>query len=274
MIVFEYSDYKKYVLERVESTPEAGRGQWTKIARHLRAPLSTISLVFRGDRDLTPDQASDLCVYFGLTARETDYFLCLVDLARASTRSLQENLRRRMRLIREEAGEVKNVVTVNRVLSENEKYVFYSDWYYSAIRLLTSVEGFGDPTEISEHLGLPIERVNEVVQFLLSTGLCVQANGQIRMGARSTHIGAEDPLVFRHHRNWRAVALDRLNRRQSLEKNEISLTYPCSISESAMEKIKKEILLAIERIDAETEKSSEDLVAYLNLDFLKLTARE
>ena len=269
MTIFEYQDYKKYVLERLKDSHEGGRGQLTKIAHHLRVPLSTLSLVFRGDRELTSDQASDLCVYFGLGEFETDYFLCLVDLARASSKSLKENLQRRIALIQKEASDVKKVVSVDKVLSPNEKFIFYSDWYYSAIRLLTST-GVREPIEISERLGLPLERVNSVLQFLLNAGLCVQADGHIKMGPRSTHIGSEDPLVFRHHRNWRELALNRHTQNKKTDSQELSLTYPCSISMAAMEKIKKELLVAIEKVDAEMEKSSEDLVAYLNLDFFKL----
>jgi uncharacterized protein (TIGR02147 family) len=270
MIVFEYQDYKKYALDRLKSSQDRGRGQLTKIAKHLRVPLSTISLVFHGERDFTPDQASDLCIYFGLTEHETDYFLCLVDFSRASTKSLKENLQRRIAAIKKDSSEVKNIVVVDKVLNQNEKFIFYSDWYYSAIRLLTSVEEVRDPSDIAQRLGISIKRVSEVLQFLLSSGLCIQVNGRIKMGPRSTHIGAEDPLVFRHHRNWRELALSRLTSNQKLEPSEASLTYPCSISEAAMQKIKKELLLAIEKIDSEMERSSEDLVAYLNLDFFKL----
>jgi len=270
MIVFEYEDYKTYVVDRLQEMPDRGRGQFTQIARHLRAPPSTISLVFGGDRDLTPDQASDLCVYFGMSEHETDYLLSLVELSRAASKSLKENLRRRLSAIKKEAAEVKSIVSVDKVLGLNDKFIFYSDWCYSATRLLTSCQDCSEPFQISQRLGIPLNRVNEILQFLIVTGLCLKEGSRLKMGPRSTHIAADDPLVFRHHKNWRELSLNRLTQNRSLEVSELSFTCPCSISTESMERIKKELLLAIEKVDMEMEKSKEDFVAYLNIDFFRM----
>ena len=272
--IFDFEDYRKFVLERVAATPEKGRGELTKIAKFLRAPLSTISLVFHGDRDLTPDQASDLCAYFRLGPIETDYFLCLVDYSRASSKSLRENLQRRMAELSGQSREVKNVLTPYKVLNADEKYIFYSDWCYSAVRLLTSTKTFTDAVEIAQTLHLPIERVHEILTFLLATGLCVESKGKLKMGPKSTHIGADDSLVFRHHRNWRELALAKHTRGEKLAPEEISVTYPCSISKSAMERIKKELLQTIKKVDQEKDKSTPEAVVYLNIDFFHLQKPE
>ncbi len=95
MGIFEYNDYKLFVRNRIREMARAGRGQYQKMALHLRVHPTLVSQIFRGVRDLTPEQASEVAVFLELSEPESQYFLTLVQISRAGNQRLRELLERR-----------------------------------------------------------------------------------------------------------------------------------------------------------------------------------
>jgi hypothetical protein len=89
MTIFEFTDYKKFVLHTIESNPELGRGSVKKIAESLRVHPSLISQILKGLKDFNPEQANDVATFLGLDEEATEYFLCLVEIERAGTAKLK-----------------------------------------------------------------------------------------------------------------------------------------------------------------------------------------
>jgi len=67
------------------------------------------------------------------------------------------------------------------------------------IRLLTSIEQFQTAEKISLHLRLPASRVQGILDFLSTRGLCVESRGRYKRSEKNTHIAADSPLAIRHH---------------------------------------------------------------------------
>lgn len=268
MNLFEYSDYKKYVRDRVDSLPQGGRGQYRRISEHLRMHTSLVSQIFRGPKDLTPEQAALLCSYLGLTELESQYFLGLVDLGRAGSRELRRMVESRLGELRERASQLANRLPQDRALSDVERAVFYSRWTYSAVRLLTSVEGFGDSDAIARHLGLSREAVASVLEFLLTHGLCVRdERGQLRLGAQRIHLPSTSPLVAQHHRNWRLRAMDR---HEKLGSEELAFSAPLTISREDFARVREKIVKLLEEVSAVVEKSEAQELACFNIDWVRV----
>ena len=78
MNVFEYKNYKHCVNSWISLQPKAGHGQLRQLALHLGVNSVVMSQVFRGDRDLTPEQALGVTQFMGLSELERDYFFLLV----------------------------------------------------------------------------------------------------------------------------------------------------------------------------------------------------
>jgi uncharacterized protein (TIGR02147 family) len=274
MSIFEGSDYKIFFRKRLKSFPKEGRGQLLKVAAFLKTPPSTLSQVFHGDRHLTLEQAADIVDFLALSEKEAEYFLALVELARAGNPRLRKHCEKRLARIKEESQSIKTRVEHKKTLGENEKFIFYSSWHYSAVRILTSIPGFQRPPQIAASIGLSLQRVQEVLEFLVRHGLCVEAGGKYSYGPSSTHIGAEDPLVFRHHGNWRERALARHNQANALKPHELSLTIPTSTSREAMEKVKRELLDCADRVFKIFDESECELFGYLTLDLAEMAKQD
>jgi hypothetical protein len=92
--VFEFEDYKQYLLARLRGFD--GRGAQSAVAGALRCKPSFLSKVLHRKTHLTPDHAVALAEYWGMQAREAEYFRELVQLGRAGTPLLRAVIQRRL----------------------------------------------------------------------------------------------------------------------------------------------------------------------------------
>jgi uncharacterized protein (TIGR02147 family) len=264
--IFEYSDYKRYVEKRIHAMPGRGRGEFRKIADHLRMHPTMVSQVFKGDKDLTREQALDLCVYFGLGELETEYFLALVDFERAGSEKLKSRVRKQLTVIKTQSLKLANRLPSETRLSEEARAIFYSNWQYSGIRLLTSIEGYNNVDEIAAYFRISKARAGKIVEFLVQTGLCISADGKLKMGPRQTHLEADSPLVQRHHSNWRLKAMQRY---ENLTDEELCYTGPMSISAEDFSKIREMLVQLVQGTTKIATTSKEEGLACLNIDWFR-----
>lgn len=246
--------------------PKGGRGQYRKMANFLAVNSVNVSQIFNGDRHLSVEQACELAEFFGLSEIEGQYLVGLVERERAGTQKLKTIIQKRLNEILEKSQDLKQRLKQDKQLTEETKAIFYSNWYYSGVRLLSSVKGFNSPDTIANYFNLPLSTVNRVLEFLLQTGLCKLEDGKYKMGPRSTHLEASSPLVTRHHMNWRVKGMEKMG---NVSPEELFLSLPCSLSEKAMREIRAELVKVIERITEIVDGTTEDQLACLNIDFFK-----
>lgn len=268
MKIFEYDAYKAFVQDRIEQMPGKGRGQYRALAEKLRMHTTLVSQVFRGDRHLTPEQACDLCTYWGLTALETEMFLALLNRERAGSKTLQKTYTQQIDGLRKRSEKFSQRLPQEKILTKEVQLLFYSSWYYSAIRLLTSIPKYRSVDNMAERLSLPRQLVSEVVEFLVANGLCIRnKKDEIVMGPQRTHLAKDSPLIAKHHLNWRLKGLNRL---EGAKDHEILFTAPLSISEKDADKVRKKIYALVEEISEIVKDTDAEKVCYLNIDWLDL----
>ena len=162
--------------------------------------------------------------------------------------------------------DVKNIVSHER-LSEETQSLFYSHWYYSAIKLSTLIPGNENADKIAAHLGLPIHVVQKVITFLLNHKLAVEEKGKIKIGPQRTHIEASSPFVNRHHINWRLKGIEHMD---NLQPDELFYTSPMTLSSKSMAEIKKMLLKLVVDMSEEVKSAKDEKIACLNIDFFEL----
>lgn len=254
-------------MERIAGMPKGGRGEFRKIASHLSVHSTLISHIFRGAADLTLEQAVSLAKYLGLNDFECEYFLNLVQKARAGTPALRAVFERRLDQQREQAAQISKRISPQRVLDEKDKAMFYSEWFYSAIRLICSVPGFQDTDSIAAHFQLNKSTVSRAVEFLLETGLCKMNDGKLEHAVQTTHVPADSPLASRHHKNWRLKAMERY---PYLGSSELAFTMPVTLSAADILRVRKMLLNFIQEVDRVFDKSPSEKLCCLNIDWLEV----
>jgi hypothetical protein len=109
-------------------------------------------------------------------------------------------------------------------------------------------------------------QIAPVISFLLSTGLCVEEKGRIKLGTTATYVGTDSPFVNSHRRNWRLKAMERFS---STGPGDLFYSSPCSISKTDAEVIRKELAKMIGEISKRVGDSPPEKLACLNIDWFE-----
>lgn len=272
----EYLDYKEYIQARIKALPKQGRGEFRRLAQALGVHTTLISQIFNGPRDLTLEQAQEVCEYFVLSEREARIFLLLVDYARAGTVKLKAHFKREISRLQLEAQDLQKRLTQDKTLTPEEQARFYSRWTYSGIRLFSSVltkQQARDPVRaISEALELHPSHVAQVLEYLVDRGLIKKPDGRagFELGAQRIHVASDTPWVMQHHRNWRALTLARAEKSNAVPADDLLFTSPLTIAEADRPKVRKLILGLIDDVAQVVKGSDADSLSVLNIDWLKI----
>jgi uncharacterized protein (TIGR02147 family) len=264
---FDFKDYKSFVLARIEASPGGGRGLRRRIAEMARCQVAYVSHVLAGASHFNPEQSEAVARFFSLRADETEFFMLLVDRARAGTPELRQVLDGRIRKCLDAYRLLKTRVILKGEIRPEDQAIYYSSWHYQAIRVLLTIPGFRRPPEIARRLGLPLKRVTEILDFFLAKGLARESKDGYVPTQASVHLGSDSPLVSKLHSNWRIHAL------RSLEHNrpeDLHYSGVLTLAHADFEKVREiwtKALLESHRI---IEPSREERICAMALDFYEL----
>lgn len=267
MSVFEVSDYKAFIRDWVETRPSGGRGQYRQMASSLGVSTTLVSQVVNGDKHFSMENAADLAEFMALGDRESEHFLLLVEHARAGTHRYRERIQKRIDKARRAAQQLSERLEKDRALTDHESAIYYSNWTYTAITHLIACEPLLTVDDIAERLHVPRPAVAKTFSFLVESGLLVAKDGGGHdVGPKLTHIGADSPLVVKHHQNWR---LKGMNQMVSKADNDLFYTAPMSLSLETANQIRAELPAFIEKIIKWVGPSPSETVRCLNIDWFE-----
>lgn len=267
MSIYDHKDYKVYVNEWVKSLPKQGHGEFRKLSLHLGVSTTMISQVFRGEKHLSLEMAYEIGEFIGLNDDEIDYFLLLVEYNRAGSHKLEKQLLKQIVSRQNKAKKLENRIRKDVELSEEVKTIYYSNWYYCAVWILSSIDGFDDVTTIAKKLNMTRQQTQKIVDFLLENQLCRYEKNKLTNGSRSTFISANHPLVTKHHMNFRSLGLNKM----ALSDDEsLFFTGPMSVSKNVAEKIRQELPNFIEQIKKLVGSEEPEVSRCLNIDYFEI----
>lgn len=206
--------------------------------------------------------------YWRHTPEESDFFLLLVQFGRAGSHALRTRLREQISKSRQKRLVLKDRVDIKTTLSAADQMTYYSAWYYAAIHILVMVPEYRTRDAISKYLKLPLEKVSEVLKFLISVGLVKREGSKYSPGVSRIFLGSDSPMIARHHTNWRMRAIDSLDRDI---RNDLHLSTVLSFSHEDAVQIKEFLVKSIQKareIAAHSPKDEE--VQCLCVDLFKI----
>lgn len=266
MDIFEIKNYKQIITNKIKTFPKRGHGQYSKMANYLGVHTTLLSQVINGPKDLTEEQALKVCEFFGFSKLQTHYFLALVRFERAGTSQLKSYIREEIEEVRSKSQDLASRIPHIKELSEYDRAIFYSNWYYCGIWLLTSIQGMGNVESLSSALKIPKKKISSALEFLVQCQLCVIEDGEYKMGPQRTHVPADSPLVSRHHINWRLKNMERF---AEIEQPEIVYTSPVTISRNDAAAVRRKIVEFIEEFSQKVRESPSEEMWCFNLDWVK-----
>ena len=271
MNLFEYDNYKDFVRDHLKTMPRKGHGQYMRIAQVLDIHTTMVTHIFKGKTNLSVEQALKLAEYFAFSELKTDFFVLLVQLERASNNQSRHYFKKQMEILKSRALNLTERLEVKKNLDETDQSIFYSAWYYSAIRLLCAVDDFRSETSIAEKLGLPLSVVARAVEFLLKTGLLKNEGGRFEVGETLTYISRDSRFVNQHHLNWRLKAIEQLS---NTSDEELAFTNSIAISKKDFLKIREELVRFLETYKKIGDPSPSEELCFLTVDWRKLAVKD
>jgi uncharacterized protein (TIGR02147 family) len=267
MNIYQFTDYKRYMVSRIESDPALGRGSVKKIAEFLRVHPSLISQILKGQKDFSPEQARDVAAFLGMDDAATEYFMCLVDIERAGTSKLKSFLLgKRDRLI--SVASQRPTHNPNNPSASNKANVerLNSNWFYPAVCLLCQIPKYQSVSALARYLHLPTAVIDEAVDTLVQLGLVI-ADGD-RIVASPVPLESSQFLdARRFHMNWRLKAIDRIN--TNLE-NDRFITLPVALSTDDRRRLKQIVIDFVEQIRQSNDPGNADDLSVLTIDMFGL----
>jgi uncharacterized protein (TIGR02147 family) len=268
--IYNFQNYKPYLLAWIRNRPHRGRGTKLALAEACRCQSAYISRVLHGSAHFSLEHAEGVNRYLGHSEEERHYFLLMIQKERAGLPTLERYFAGQMEQIQQKRLVLKDRFQVKMDLSAEDQVTYYSAWFYAAAHILTTVPRFKTKEAIASQLGLSLQKTGEVLEFLSSTGLVKEDGGLYSIGNARIHLGNDSGLISKHHTNWRLQALQSLDRDDHTQKNEdLHYTSIVSLSESDFRELKAKWIEEIEHFNTVVKESPEETLACLTLDFFK-----
>lgn len=266
MSAFKYLDYQAYLKAYIQQKPKGGRGELRRIAEALGVSPTLMSQILAGSKDFSLEQAEGFTRYAGFNTLEQEYFLALVQYARAGTTSLKKLLRAKIDELKTKSSEVENRLSEKNELSDEEKAVYYSSSIYASVWLYTSTSKLGRTMEeCMERFDLERTQTAKVLNFLTTVGLCLSDGLHYKMSeSRSVHVPRSSPHFQQHLKNWRLSAFRVY---ESMREEELVYTGAMSLSKEDFKLLKEEMLKLIQTLAKVAVDSPAEEVACFNMDF-------
>lgn len=255
-------------MKKLLGTSGENRGARSRLAGFLNCQTGYISQVLSKDVHFSLEHSIKLNTFLEHDEEESHFFMLLIQLERAGSNDLKKYYKGQIKDILKSRSEVKSRINEDGILSEKDHMVYYSQWYYSAIHVLVSINGFQTKSKIKERLNLDTQTINTVLTFLEINKLIINKKGIYNIGPSRIHLGKDSPIITKHHTNWRLEAL------KSLESNysEVDIHYSSVMTLSKVDAIKiKDILLnSIEQVEPILIESREEDIFSMCIDLFKV----
>lgn len=201
------------------------------------------------------------------TDEEADFFQLLVQLERAGTPALKSRIQKKIKKILNDRLVLRNRLEFEETLSREDQAIYYSSWYYAGVHVAVAVPALQTREALVRALGLPVSRVTQVLEFLVSRGLVDESKGRYSTGDTRIHLESDSPMIAKHHVNWWMQALQAIEKEHS---NELHYSSVITAGESDIPRIREVMVKAIEQIREIVKPSKDETLYCYTLDLFHL----
>ena len=265
--VYEYKDYKKFVLDWIQRLSNAGRGQRKLLAAAIGCQTPFVTHVLAGDSDFSAEQAEACARFMGLGESDVEFFLLLVLKQRAGTRSLENLFAKQIAERRERSVLLKKRLNIAETLSAPAQMIYYGSWHFAAIHMALTLPEMRTVDALQKHFQLPMARVVSIVEFLIQNGLVEQQRAALKVVRPALHLEKGSPLLGQHHAQWRLRAIEAYHSRAPEDLHYSAVT---SLSFEDFAWVREQLASLLEELVGRVRESPEEKLATLTLDWFSL----
>ncbi|MNK88120.1 hypothetical protein D3C87_1080740 [compost metagenome] len=265
--VFEYSSYKRFLNDLIDSYPNGGRGQRKALAETIGCQVAYVTHVLSGDNHFSMEQIEGCARHFSLAKTEVEFLFMLLQQNRAGTPELRKFFDVLIHERREKHSLLKERLNIKKTLSREDQATYYSSWQYAAVHMALTIPEYRTVEGLSERLNIAPPRLLEILEFLMSLNLACKEQHQYKTRDPFLHLEKNSPLISKHHSNLRVRALNSLDNQVETDLH-YSLIF--SVAEKDKPKIREKLTKALEDCANIIRPSKEEDLSVLCLDLFTL----
>jgi uncharacterized protein (TIGR02147 family) len=260
--VYDFSSYKEFLGHTLTA-----RGSKLSFSKALGCQSAFISRIMSDHAELSLEQALKACDYFKFNKNERDYFIFLVSEQKGGSEQLKLYYRNKAANLRKEMAKIKNKISADLELNNDDRTTFFTSWEYEAIWLLSTLPGYNTKQTIEKRLNLSPENALRRISFLVRTGILKEENGYLSSGTRRAHLNKGSDLERGIQISWRLKAIESFSKQ---EKNDVRFSGLYTLAHSDIEKIQKILLDSVMSIEQVTQNTNEQTLHALCIDWFKV----
>ncbi len=266
--VFDFKSYRDYVREALGGTRKR-TGLRMQAAAAMGCQPTYLSQVLQAKTDLSLEQGLKLSQFLAHASDERQMFLLLIQLERAGTGDLREHFTQDIETLLQRRTLIKNRLKAQNGLTSEDQSIYYGSWIYSCVHVLVTIPDLSSADSIAAYLGLSRVQVAEVLSFLESRKLIVDAGeGNYQAGPLHLHLPDDSPHLQKHHANWRLRAIQSFDRKTRSQEMHYSAVVTISEKDAAL--VKEKLMRCLqENVETITNSPAENVYCY-NIDWFEL----
>jgi uncharacterized protein (TIGR02147 family) len=264
--IFRHLDYKNVLQDSLKENSET-YGFKSRLAEAAGCQKSFLSQVLGGPIHLTPDHAANLCEFWKLSPAEREYFMELIQYARAGTKTLKEYSRKRIERFRLDQENLSKRFQEKKEIPDAAAAIYYSAWHFSATHMLLTIPEFRTPEKIAERLQVPKPFAIEILKTLQSIGLAAEQKGEWTTTNSIVHLAKDSYLTGLNHGNWRSKATANAFLRRE---RDLHYTVVASVSRADIERLREMVFKFLDDTRKIMAPSKEEELVCLNCDFFEI----
>lgn len=265
--IYEFSDYKKFLLQWMLRAPKKGRGQRKLLAVAIGCQTPFITHVLAGDYQFSPEQAEACARWLGLKDSDTEFFLLLVMRQRAGTRGLEATLSKQISQRRAAETVLKKRLNIQDQMTSEDMMVYYNNWHFAAIHMACLIPELQTLEALEKHFRLALPQIIAALEFLTEHRLIEQSRGRFRVLKPVLHLGKESNMLMQHHSQWRLKSIEALSGKKS---GDLFYSGIMSLSQEDFDWLRERLSQLLEEAITRIQASKNETLAVLNFDWFEL----
>lgn len=265
--ILNYENFNNFLVSELVKNTENKRGNKKELADFINIHPTSLSQVLSGDRFFTDVQVFLLGEFLNLNEMESQYIFLLHQINLTQNKQFKVRLTKRRDALKKKSLNLSTRLDKDETLSEEEKAVFYSSWYYTCVWVFISIEKGKTREDIISRFNLDKKIVNDVLEFLIKADLAYLEGGRYFHKINRMHLEKTSPFLKQHHANWRIKSIQK---KDYSEIEDLSFTAPLSLSKKDFNYIREEMVLLIKKVSDTVAETEPEEIYCFNLDFFKI----
>lgn len=249
MSIFKYLNYLKII----EELAQFRRISYKHLAQSTSIHTSYFSRVMMDKAHFSAEQMYLIGKVFEFNTDEMEYFTLLGELARSSTPTYKNFLKKKIDVIREKKLKLTENLSQVQVIEKSQ--INYQSYYQEALTakihmLLCSSKYRESVHLIAKKLSISDSKLNSELEKLKNLSIIKIEKNKILMLKESIHLDEHDPLSPLNHVNWRLETIHKLTKKD-YKASDYHLTVNFTANEEtklAIKQVFKDFVLQIQKM--------------------------